>query len=185
MKRFATVLAVVLLFAAVLAAQDQASIVAPSQQKFMLLPNFPTCVKGAVLHGAPDSAQGVVLLAKGTTGCKIPWHWHTPNEEVGIVSGSAKLQMKGGQPTTMGPGGYAYLPAKHAHEFTCVTACTIFVAADGIFDIHYVDAAGNEIPPEQALQGGAKAGAPKPPAPKGEAGAAKGGAKGAAKAPPK
>ena len=46
---------------------------------------------------------------------------------------------------TVTPGSYAYLPAKHPHEFTCVTACSLFVAADNVFDIHYVDKDGKEI----------------------------------------
>src|SRR2546430_7794579 len=41
------------------------------------------------------------------SGCMIPWHWHTPTEHVMIVSGSAKVEMKGGSNATLGPGGYA------------------------------------------------------------------------------
>jgi hypothetical protein len=69
-----------------------------------------------------------------------------------IVSGSAKFEMKGESGgTVLGPGGYAMLPPKHVHRFTCTTACTGFVTSDGAFDIHYVDASGKEIPAEAAL----------------------------------
>jgi hypothetical protein len=37
------------------------------------------------------------------------------------------------------------------HQFTCISACTAFLASNAAFDIHYVDANGTEIPTEQAL----------------------------------
>jgi hypothetical protein len=37
------------------------------------------------------------------------------------------------------------------HDFACTAACSFFISADGPFDIHYVDDAGTEITPEQAL----------------------------------
>jgi len=151
MKRFSFVVLVLVLMAAFAAAQDQGKLVTPSELKLEAFPNFPTCVKGAVLFGAPDSDQGSTIYVKGTPGCAVPWHWHTPIEEVGVVSGSLKLEMKDGGAKTLGPGGYAMFPAKHVHQATCTTACTFFVGAHGKFDIHYVDASGNEIPFDQAV----------------------------------
>jgi len=49
-------------------------------------------------------------------------------------------------------GAYAMLPAHHAHQFTRTTSCTMFLYSDGIFDTHYVDAAGNEISAAEALK---------------------------------
>jgi hypothetical protein len=70
-----------------------------------------------------------------------------------IVSGSAKVEMKdGGKTEVIGPGGYATMPSKHVHQFTCTSACTLFVSSDAAFDIHYVDANGQEVPPEKALE---------------------------------
>jgi hypothetical protein len=43
------------------------------------------------------------------------------------------------------------MPSKHIHQATCTSACTMFVSSDAMFDIHYVDASGQEIPPEKAL----------------------------------
>ena len=68
-----------------------------------------------------------------------------------IVSGSAKVEMRGGSSSTLGPGGYAMMPSKHVHQFTCTSACTAFVSSDAAFDIHYVDTDGKEIPPDTAL----------------------------------
>jgi len=68
------------------------------------------------------------------------------------VSGSAKVQMKDtGNAAVLGPGGYAMMPGKHVHQFTCASACSAFVASDAAFDIHYVDAGGSEISPAAAL----------------------------------
>ena len=72
--------------------------------------------------------------------------------KVMIVSGSAKGEMRDtGQTSSLGPGGYAMMPSKHVHQFTCTSACAAFVSSDAAFDIHYVDAKGSEIPPETAL----------------------------------
>ncbi len=164
MKKIALVLCLLLVASSWAMAQEKATIVAPAEEKFGAFPNFPSCTTGAVLHGDPASSKGVVVIAKMTAGCKIPWHWHTPNEQVGMISGTAKVQMKGEAAKTFTAGGYAFLPAKHPHEFTCTTACSLFVAADGVFDIHYVDESGKEIPPDQALKSKAAAGAKKTPA---------------------
>jgi hypothetical protein len=45
-----------------------------------------------------DPSKGPSVIAfKGAAGCLIPWHWHTPTEQVMIVSGSMKLEMKDGR----------------------------------------------------------------------------------------
>jgi quercetin dioxygenase-like cupin family protein len=152
MKRFALCLLLLFTITAFAAAQDQAKAVSPSELKLDVFPNFPTCVKGAVLYGDPGSDNGATIYVKGTPGCVVPWHFHTPIEEVGVVTGSLKIEMKDGAPKTLGPGGYAVFPAKHVHQATCASACTFFVGTHGKFDIHYVDSSGNEIPFEQAVK---------------------------------
>ena len=39
----------------------------------------------------------------------------------------------------------------HAHSERCLTACSFYAVGDQAFDIHYIDASGNEIPFEQAV----------------------------------
>jgi quercetin dioxygenase-like cupin family protein len=107
-------------------------------------------MKGAVLQGDPGTGPSIILI-KGAAACRIPRHWHTPTETIMFVSGTARLGMKGQPPETLRAGSYGYVPAKHTHEFSCTAACSFFLSADGPFDIHYVDDAGNEITPEQAL----------------------------------
>ena len=94
MSRIVLTVCAVLIGSLFALAQDKERIVAPADEKFGPFPNFPSCMTGAVLHGDPSSSSGVTLIGKGTAGCKIPWHFHTPNEEVGIISGTAKVQMK-------------------------------------------------------------------------------------------
>jgi hypothetical protein len=69
-----------------------------------------------------------------------------------LASGVGKLEMKDGKPAMAKSGAYAFLPAKHPHQFTCVSSCVMFLSIDSPFDIHYVDADGKEIPSAQALK---------------------------------
>ncbi|HZQ90486.1 MAG TPA: cupin domain-containing protein [Terriglobales bacterium] len=168
MKRiFVLTLALAVCAAAAFAqGHDTGAITSPAEMKYGPLPGLPPCAQGAVLHGDPGKG-GATLSAKATAGCKIPWHWHTATEQLGIVSGSAKLEIKDGPSKAIGAGAYAYLPAKHTHQFTCTAACTFFIGTDGAFDIHYVDASGKEISLDEALKSKTAAkGAAKAPAKK-------------------
>jgi len=121
-----------------------------AENKFAPMAGLPSCINMAVESGDPSKGPSVIVF-KAPAGCSIPWHWHTPTEHVMIVSGSAKVEMKGGSTAALGPGGYAMMPSKHVHQFTCTSACLAFVNSDGAFDIHYVDANGKEISPDAAL----------------------------------
>jgi quercetin dioxygenase-like cupin family protein len=133
-------------------AADMRVVLKSSDNKFEPVPGLPQCITGAVQSGDPATGPSVISF-KATPGCVVPWHWHTPTEHIMLVSGSARVEMKDGaaKPAVLGPGGYAMLPAKHVHQFTCPTACAGFVYSDAAFDIHYVDESGAEIPPETAL----------------------------------
>jgi quercetin dioxygenase-like cupin family protein len=144
-----TIVALSLMFVAL--ADDMGVARKMSENKFAPLPGLPACATLAVESGDPSKGASVILL-KGPAGCVIPWHWHTPAEQIMMVSGSAKVQMRDtGLSSTLGPGGYAMMPSKHVHQFTCSSACAAFVSSDAAFDIHYVDQKGSEIPLEAAL----------------------------------
>jgi quercetin dioxygenase-like cupin family protein len=114
------------------------------------VPGFPTCAPAAVQAG--DPAQGSsIIYGELETGCVVPWHWHTPNEHLMIVSGTARAEMKGAAPLVLEAGGFAMMPSHHVHQFTCTTACSLYVYSDAAFDMHYVDGGGNEITPDRAL----------------------------------
>jgi quercetin dioxygenase-like cupin family protein len=121
-------------------------------------PALPTCATIAVQDGDPGTGPSTIMI-KAKAGCVIPWHWHTPNERLIIISGSAKGEMKDMQPAlTLKPGDYVVLPAKGIHQFTALADVALFDLSDAPFDIHYVDADGKEIPPEAALKAGTKDG---------------------------
>jgi quercetin dioxygenase-like cupin family protein len=141
--------------ATLLAQDDQMVFAAAATSKLANMPGLPTCATAAVQNGDPSKGPAI-LLVKASAGCTVPWHWHSANENLMVVSGRAKAEMKDGKAVDLKSGDYVKMPGKSVHQFTAVSALMMFVAPDGPFDIHYVDAAGNEIPPDQALSAKAK-----------------------------
>ena len=112
---------------------------------------LPACVTAAILRS--DAATGAVtLLGKMTHGCLVPWHWHSPNEQVMSVRGLLRVQFKGEDPVLLKEGGFAFFPARRIHQVGCLSeSCLFYVATDGAFDIHYVNDADEEISPDKAF----------------------------------
>jgi quercetin dioxygenase-like cupin family protein len=149
---FAGVVLTAVSMAAPIFAQEHTAHAASPAAKYGPVPGLPGCLTAAPQHGDPGK-EAFVVLAKATTGCKIPWHWHTGMEQLMFVAGKARVEMKDpASSSMMMAGDYIYLPAKHVHQFTCLGACKFFIESDRAFDIHYVDAAGKEIPQEEALK---------------------------------
>ena len=122
-----------------------------ADMKLNPFPGIPGCALGAAVNGDPGKGPSI-LFAKSSTGCNVPWHWHTPNEHLIIVKGVARLEMQSGGPSiTLRAGGYAMMPASHVHRFRCTSSCEFYVYTDGAFDIHYVDSKGKELSPDEAL----------------------------------
>jgi quercetin dioxygenase-like cupin family protein len=146
-----------------LAAQgpDQMPYAAMASSKFVTLPVLPSCMTISAQRGDPMKGAAVLLL-KFKSGCVVPWHWHTANENLMMVSGNGKSEMSGGA-HTMAMGDYLYLAGRQVHQFTCISSCLVFDLIDEAFDIHYVDKDGNEIPVEQALKPTAKPATAKKP----------------------
>jgi quercetin dioxygenase-like cupin family protein len=146
-SRFVCSLLLLLGVTSILVAQDADTMTyaAAATSKFTNMPVLPACLSLSVQRGDPSKEPAVILL-KFKPGCVVPWHWHTASEQLIVVSGAGKAQMKDGHPATVHPGDYLYLPGKHVHQFTAVTAVTMFDLPSGPFDIHYVDPAGTEIP---------------------------------------
>jgi quercetin dioxygenase-like cupin family protein len=155
-------IAVVLIAGFALAQQSaqQPVIANPEEAKFVSSPAVPDCYSYALERGDPKGS-GSVTLVKMSSGCVVPTHWHSANEQVTITSGTGQIQMKGEQPQTVSAGTYIYVPANHVHQFTCKDSCTFYRTVDGPVDIHYVDAGGNELPAATALAAvGERPGAP-------------------------
>ena len=154
-RRTALFVATLLLCVTAIAVADESHPMGQNvaQMKFVKFPNFPSCATGAVVNGDPGKGPSIIL-AKMTSGCSIPWHWHTPAEHLMMVSGSARLETKGGKPFTLRAGGFTMLPSKHVHNFKATSACLMYVYSDAPFDIHYVNKDGNEISFEDATHAG-------------------------------
>ena len=150
---------VLILVAAWAAAQPMGQNVA--EMKFGHVPGVPTCAEAAVQSGDPMKGMFIILV-KIPAKCTIPWHWHTANENLMIVSGIAHVDVKDGKSMRLEPGGFAMMPSHHVHQFHC-TACKFYLYSDAAFDIHYVDSKGTEMSPDDALKGH-KEKAGKPPA---------------------
>ena len=122
-----------------------------AQMKVGPVPGLPTCATGSVQNGDPAKGPSIIH-AKMAAGCTIPWHWHTPNENVMMVTGTARMEMKDGKPLRLDPGAYTLMPSHHVHQFSCAKGCTLYLYADAPFDIHYVNAGGSEISPDDAMK---------------------------------
>src|SRR5713101_5522107 len=122
-----------------------------AQMKFVTVPGLPTCAPGSVQSGDPSKGPSIIL-GKMKKGCIIPWHWHTPNEHLMIVSGVASAEMKGEKLVTLRAGGFARMPSHHIHQFRAIEDCVLYIYSDAAFDIHYVDEQGKEISPDLALK---------------------------------
>lgn len=137
------------------AQDDVMAMAAAKTSKFMNMPGLPACMSIAVQRGDPSKGPSTLLL-KFAPGCVVPWHWHSAAEQLMVVSGRGKAEMKDGKAMAMSAGDFAYLPAKNVHQFTAVTAVLMYDLPAAAFDIHYVDSSGTEIPPDQALKPAAK-----------------------------
>jgi mannose-6-phosphate isomerase-like protein (cupin superfamily) len=128
----------------------------PDTLKFTPIPDMPGCASAAIVRGNPRSGPAWVFL-KLATGCRVPWHWHTANETLLVISGRGTVAMKDGPLLKFAPGAYASLPSHHMHQASCSRACLLFNTADAAFDIHYVDASGEKISADEALRPSARA----------------------------
>jgi quercetin dioxygenase-like cupin family protein len=150
MRKMLLIALILLVACAVVAVAQDPKFEPAAKMKMINFPGLPDCAKGAVADGDPGQGAAVIY-AKWPAGCAVPTHWHTANERLVIVSGSGVAHHQGGSAEIVAKGEFIFMPAKHQHDFTCKTACEFYIVTDGAFDIHYVDASGNEIPPEQAL----------------------------------
>ena len=123
----------------------------PQTLEFTPIPDMPACASAAILRGNPRWGPAWVLL-KLASGCRVPWHWHTANETLLVISGRGAVEMKDGPPLKFVPGAFSSLPSHHMHQATCLRTCLLFNSADAAFDVHYVDASGEEISADDALK---------------------------------
>jgi quercetin dioxygenase-like cupin family protein len=97
------------------------------------------CLFSAVESGDPAKGPSTIIL-KAPPNCLVPWHYHTAEEQLIVVQGSVQTEMEGMSARALGPGGFAMMPSKAKHQFSCQskTACLMFVTFDRTYDIFWV-----------------------------------------------
>jgi quercetin dioxygenase-like cupin family protein len=119
--------------------QEQISkrgIVTPLASANLVFDGEPACLKVARENGDPDKGASTFLL-EAPSGCVVPAHYHTAEEQLMVVQGDVLTGMDGMAEATIGPGGFAMMPSKAIHWFTCKSknTCLMFVTFDRTYDI--------------------------------------------------
>jgi mannose-6-phosphate isomerase-like protein (cupin superfamily) len=96
------------------------------------------CLSSALEAGDAKTGPSTWVL-RAPNGCVVPWHTHTAEEQLIIVSGSIVAEMLDHAPTQLGPGGFAMMGSHMPHQFTCrsKSGCLMFITFDGAYDIKW------------------------------------------------
>ncbi len=97
------------------------------------------CLLSAVETGDPAKGPSTIIL-KAPPNCLVPWHYHTAAEQLTVTQGTVQTEMEGMTARPLGPGGFAMMPGKAKHRFSCQskTDCVMFVTFDRTYDIFWV-----------------------------------------------
>ena len=97
------------------------------------------CLSSATENGDPDTGPSTLIL-KAKPDCKVPWHYHTAEEQLIVTQGSVQAEMDGMSATMLESGGFAVMSSKVKHRFSCEskTECIMFVTFDRKYDIVWV-----------------------------------------------
>jgi quercetin dioxygenase-like cupin family protein len=99
------------------------------------------CLQSALETGNPDTGPSTFIM-KAPVGCRVPAHFHSAQEQLIVIRGSVATGMKGAPTVTLTGGGFAVMPGKAVHWFSCEgkEACLMVVSFDQKYDIVWVDA---------------------------------------------
>ena len=123
---------------AALGADDPAGDIKPlASVKFAPDPDVK-CLLSALETGDPKTGRSTFIL-KAPSGCVVPWHSHTAEEQLIIVTGNVLSEMLDHKAARLGPGGFAVMGHRMPHQFTCLSrpGCVMVVAFDGPYDIFW------------------------------------------------
>ena len=97
------------------------------------------CLQSALENGNPETGPSTFLL-KAPPGCRVAAHYHTAEEQLIVIRGSVTTGMKGMPETALTPGGFAVMPGKAVHWFSCsgMDPCLMVVTFDKKYDIVWV-----------------------------------------------
>jgi quercetin dioxygenase-like cupin family protein len=129
----------VIVLAAVASLQGQTphhGVVTPLASAKLASDGEPVCLKSALENGDPDTGPSTFLL-EAAPGCVVPAHYHTAEEQLIVVRGDVLTGMDGMPDQTLGAGGFAMMPSKAMHWFSCQSKapCLMFVTFDRTYDI--------------------------------------------------
>jgi quercetin dioxygenase-like cupin family protein len=138
-KVFLCCATLVIILAAVASTHGQTAhhgIVTPLASAKLAADGQPSCLKSALENGDPSTGPSTFLL-EGAPGCVVPAHSHTAEEQLFVVSGDVLTGMDGMSDQTLTAGGFAMMPGKAMHWFTCQSKspCLMFVTFDRTYDI--------------------------------------------------
>lgn len=135
-----TLVACIAVFASgtTLAERSATGIVKPLQSVQFLQDNDVKCLSSAVEAGDPTAGHSTWIL-KAPSGCVVPWHSHTAEEQLIVISGAVLAEMIDHPPTRLGPGGFAMMASDMPHQFSCQgkSTCLMVVAFDRPYDIRW------------------------------------------------
>jgi quercetin dioxygenase-like cupin family protein len=96
----------------------------------------PDCLQFFLENGDMKTGASTAIM-KAAPKCVVPPHYHTAEEQLIIVKGFVSTGMEGMKDTVLGPGGFAMMPSKAPHWFTCTDKeeCLMFVTFDRAYDI--------------------------------------------------
>ncbi|MGD0435604.1 MAG: cupin domain-containing protein [Bryobacteraceae bacterium] len=97
------------------------------------------CLASALENGDPGKGASTFIL-KAPPNCVVPWHYHTAEEQLIVVQGTVLTEMEGMSARALAPGGFAMMPGKAKHQFSCQSKspCILFVMFDRTYDIFWV-----------------------------------------------
>jgi quercetin dioxygenase-like cupin family protein len=97
------------------------------------------CLSSSLETGDPDKGPSTFIL-RAAPDCRVPLHYHTAEEQLFVVSGDLETGMEGVTPRVLQAGGFALMPGKEKHWFTCKSkaGCLMFVTFDRAYDIFWV-----------------------------------------------
>ncbi len=96
----------------------------------------PDCLQFVLENGDLNTGPTTAIM-KAAPKCVVPPHYHTAEEQLIIVKGYVSTGMEWMKDTVLGPGGFAMMPSKAPHWFTCTAKeeCLMFVTFDRAYDI--------------------------------------------------
>jgi quercetin dioxygenase-like cupin family protein len=124
---------------ATLPAQSQKPGIARTLAQVKFEGDAAKCLSSATENGDPDTGSSTLVL-KAAPACKVPWHYHTAEEQLIVTQGAVQAEMDGMAAASLESGGFAMMPSKVKHRFSCESKneCIMFVTFDRKYDIVWV-----------------------------------------------